>query len=148
MSPASRTRRSMPRPVLRRPCTVPGGAHPAPAVGAPTEPLAAADVTAADVMGTDAVTGDVLAAHPPVADQQPPAGETSTEPAERVALAAAPAIDAADEPAAAAPVFDTSDTTFGELAMADPTMDATTDTPVTTEPEPIDDLDGAVVDVA
>ena len=110
--------------------TVPGGANPAPAVGAPTEPLAAADVTAADVMGTDAVTGDVLAAHPPVADQQPPAGETSTEPAERVALAAAPAIDAADEPAAAAPVFDTSDTTFGELAMADPTMDATTDTPV------------------
>ena len=128
--------------------TVPGGAHRAPAVGAPTEPLAAADVTAADVMGTDAVTGDVLAAHPPAADQQPRAGETSTEPTERVALAAAPAADASDEPAAVAPVFDTSDTTFGELAMADPTMDTTTDTSAVTEVQPVDDLDGAVADVA
>ena len=124
--------------------TVPSGTHRAPAVGAPTEPLAAADVTAADVMGTDAVTGDVLAAHPPAADQQPPAGETSTEPAERVALAAAPAADASPEPAAVAPVFDTSDITFGGLAMADQTMD----TPADTEVQPVDDLDGAVVDVA
>lgn len=133
--------------------TVPGGAHRAPVVGAPTEPLAAADVTAADVttadvMGTDAVAGDVLAAQSPVADQQPPAGETTTEPAERVALAAAPAAEEADQPAAAAPVFDTSDTTFGELAMADPTMDTTADTPADTEVQPVDDLDGAVVDVA
>jgi hypothetical protein len=139
--------------------TVPGAPDRAPAVGAPTEPLAAAnaratDPTAADVVGTDAVAGDALGASLPTADPrhartgQPHGDEVITEPAERVALTAAPAVDGPARAAEDPPTLEAGDTTFGELAMTDPTLDTTVGMPATTELEPLDDLDGAVMDVA
>lgn len=111
------------------------------AVGAPTEPLAAADV-----VGIDAVSADL----PPVDRHDaelPEAGEIGAPavPAERLALASEPAV--VDEPvptASAAEGFGAGEVAFADLAMADPAADE----PVTAEPAPVDDLDAGLVEIA
>lgn len=110
------------------------------AVGAPMEPLAAADV-----MGTDAVSADLPSVDRNDADLlETGAISAPADPAERVALVSAP--EGEDEPVgtASAAAFDVGELAVGDLAMADPA----TDEPVTAEPAPVDDVDTGPLEIA